>query len=260
MCLESVAPDMQSNPLAASNGASPFVNRSPRAAAPGIKYGPAIDHIARYMAAASATPARRFFAVWLALGLAMTAAPLIGQASPSPEDTIRSFYATLLTTMKSGATFGMKGRYDELASAIRQDFDIPYMARMAVGPGWKGLSDAQKTQVGDAFARYITATYADNFDLYRGERFEVIGEQATAYGTIVLSRIVQSHGESVTMNYLMRQDDGAWRVGDIYLTGTISQLATLRSQFSSVLERGGADGLIATLNRKAEALVTSAVP
>ena len=62
------------------------------------------------------------------------------------------------------------------------------------------------------------------------------------------------------MNYLMRQDQGAWRVGDIYLSGTISQLATLRSQFASVLERDGADGLIASLNRKAETLIASVVP
>ena len=44
--------------------------------------------------------------------------------------------------------------------------------------------------MGDAFARYMIATYADNFDGYSGEKFEVTGQQANSYGTIVQSRIV----------------------------------------------------------------------
>jgi phospholipid transport system substrate-binding protein len=207
----------------------------------------------------SATPTRRFCAGWLALSFAMAGAPCIGHAATSPEDTIRSFYGALLTTMKS-TTLGVKGRYDQLAPEIRRDFDLLYMTRMAVGPAWTKLSEDQKKQVSDAFTRYMTATYADNFDSYSGEKLEVTGKQTNSYGTIVQSRIVKSNGEPVTINYLMRQDSGEWRVGDIYLTGTISQLATLRSQFSSVLERGGADALTATLNRKAETLVTSVVP
>ena len=59
------------------------------------------------------------------------------------------------------------------------------------------------------------------------------------------------------MNYLMRQNNGDWQIGDIYLTGTISQLATLRSQFSSVLARDGIASLITLLNSKAQSLTAS---
>jgi hypothetical protein len=41
-----------------------------------------------------------------------------------------------------------------------------------------------------------------------------------------------------------------WRMDDIYLTGTISQWATLRLQFSSGLAREVANGLVALSNRK----------
>jgi phospholipid transport system substrate-binding protein len=153
-----------------------------------------------------------------------------------------------------------KGRYDALLPAIRENFDLPYMSQMAVGPGWSMLSSAQKQAATNAFARYITATYADNFDRYAGERFDVIGRQTTPYGTIVESRLIQSNGQPVTMNYLMRQNGDAWQIGDIYLAGTISQLANLRSQFSSVLAREGADGLIGSLNRKADMLLASDSP
>jgi ABC-type transporter MlaC component len=50
----------------------------------------------------------------------------------------------------------------------------------------------------------------------------VIGQQSAPYGTIVESRFIQSDGKRVVMNYLMHWTGGTWRVGDIYLTGTIS--------------------------------------
>lgn len=172
--------------------------------------------------------------------------------------TIENFYGALLQTMKNGPALGEKGRYEELTPTIQRDFDLSYMTRMAVGPAWSTLTDAQKQQVSDAFLRYITATYADNFDSYSGEKFQVTGQRTTPYGMIVESRLVKSDGSPVIINYLMVQNGGQWQVGDIYLTGAISQLATLRSQFSSVLQRQGVSGLTALLNRKAETLVANA--
>src|ERR1700686_4604163 len=134
-------------------------------------------------------PTRTFFLGCFALSLAVAAVPRIGHAASSPEDTIRSFYSTLLATMKSGATLGIKGRYDQMAPAIRQDFDLLYMARRAVGPAWRELSDDQKKQVGDAFARYMIATYADNFDGYSGEMAKVTGYRPNPYGPLLQSTL-----------------------------------------------------------------------
>ena len=125
-----------------------------------------------------------------ALGLVAAVAPRIAFAASNPEDRVRSFYETLLTTMRNGTTLGVKGRYDQLRPAIQQNFDLSYMTHLAVGPAWSRLSDEQRKQVGDAFARYITATYADNFASYSGEKFLVTGQQNTSYGTIVQSQIV----------------------------------------------------------------------
>ena len=49
----------------------------------------------------------------------------------------------------------------------------------------------------------------------------------------------------------MRENGGAWQIADVYLTGTISELATRRAEFTAVLRRDGVDALIATLNSKA---------
>ncbi len=68
------------------------------------------------------------------------------------------------------------------------------------------------------------------------------------------SRIVKADGTPVIIRYLMHESGGTWLVADIYLDGTVSELATRRSEFSSILQQGGIATLIATLNRKADAL------
>ena len=188
-------------------------------------------------------------ALLLALGIADRAVAL-----PNPQDSVRSFYDTLLTTMKAGALLGESGRYARLAPVIDRLFDVPAMARLAVGLSWETLSATQQQQVIVAFAHYITATYADRFDKYSGEQLQVIGEQPYGTQVIVQTKIVKVTDEPVTLNYRMRANRGSWQIADVYLDGTISQLATQRSEFHSILQREGVDGLIMALNRKVDLL------
>ena len=52
----------------------------------------------------------------------------------------------------------------------------------------------------------------------------------------------------------MRQGSAGFQVVDVLLDGTISRVAVERSDFRSVLESGGADGLIASLKQKIASL------
>jgi phospholipid transport system substrate-binding protein len=187
------------------------------------------------------------------LGLAMLSYPL--HAAPaSGGDTVQSLYDALLTTMKNGRTLGQSGRFTQLEPVIRRSFDIPAMARLSVGPAWASLSEAQRQQVTDSFARYISAIYADRFDSYAGQKLQVTGEAPAPSGVMVKSQIIKANGEPVQIDYLMRRNGAGWLISDIYLDGAISEVATRRSEFAAILKNEGADGLIAALNRKADML------
>ena len=79
-----------------------------------------------------------------------------------------------------------------------------------------------------AFSRYIAAIYADQFDSYAGEQLTVIGERTYGADVIVQTRIVKATGEFVTIDYRMQRDGQSWLIEDVYLDGTISQLAVQR--------------------------------
>jgi phospholipid transport system substrate-binding protein len=149
---------------------------------------------------------------------------------------------------------GQSGRYARLAPIVSRTFDLAFMARLAVGPSWATLAPAQQQRLTEAFGNYVSATYADRFDSYSGEQLEVTGERPYGSDVIVQTKIVKSNGETTTLDYLMRQNRGAWQISDVYLDGTISQLAVQRSEFNSILRREGVDGLVMALNRKIDLL------
>jgi phospholipid transport system substrate-binding protein len=167
---------------------------------------------------------------------------------------VRSFYNVLLGNMQQGRTLGESGRYARLAPAVDRTFDIPTMTRLAIGSAWGTLSPAQQQQLLGAFAHYIAATYADRFDSYSGEQLQVTGERPNGAEVMVQTKIAKSNGETTRLDYLMRQGQGSWQISDVYLDGTISQLAVHRSEFHSILQREGVDGLVMALNRKVDLL------
>ena len=187
------------------------------------------------------------------LGLGMLSYPV--HATPaSGGDTVKGLYEVLLTTMKNGRILGQSGRFTQLDPVIRRSFDIASMARLSVGPTWASLSDAQRQEMTESFARYISATYADRFDSYAGQNLEVTGEQPAPSGVMVKSRIIKANGEPVKVDYMMRRNGDSWLISDIYLDGAISEVATRRSEFATILRNDGIDGLIMALNRKVDLL------
>ena len=194
----------------------------------------------------------------VALCLALAALAPRSAAASSGSDTVRSLYDTLLAAMQNGRALGARGRYARIEPVVRRVFDIQHMTRLAVGPEWARLNETERQQVAQAFERYIAAIYADRFDSYSGERLLVTGERPSAGGAIITSQIIKSTGEPVNLNYLMRNNGGVWQIADVYLDGTISELATRRSEFASILRSSGINGLIQSLNAKANTLAARA--
>jgi len=171
---------------------------------------------------------------------------------------VQRFYDALLAVMKDAKRLSFDQRYQRLAPVISQTYNLALMSRLAVGPTWPQFSAPQQQRLTDAFARYTIAIYANRFDDFNGERFQV--DPATtsgASGVTVRTSLLKSDGEKVALNYLLRQGDaGAWQIIDIYLSGTISELATRRSEFAGVLQQGGADALVKLLEQRTAALHT----
>jgi phospholipid transport system substrate-binding protein len=174
-------------------------------------------------------------------------------AAADPQDVVRGFYQVLLGNMRDGRVLGESGRFARLAPVVDRDFDIPAMTRLAVGASWANLDPTEQQRLIAAFGHYVAATYADQFDSYSGQQLQVTGERPYGPDVMVETKIVKSNGESTRLDYLMRQAQGD-RILDVYLDGSISQLAVHHSEFHSILQREGVDGLVMALNQKVDLL------
>jgi phospholipid transport system substrate-binding protein len=189
------------------------------------------------------------------LAMAALAGTANADVPADPAATVNGFYAQLLDTMKNAKALGAKGRFDKLAPVIASTFDAPSMAKIAAGPAWDAIPAPQQQAVAAAFQRMMTATYASRFDDFGGEKFEVVGVADQTPDKVVQTRLVQGNGKPVTLNYLVRKTPAGWRIEDVYLDGTISELAGRRAEFGTILKSGGADALIKTLQAKSDKLL-----
>lgn len=173
---------------------------------------------------------------------------------------VEGLNTTLLGVMQSADALGYQGRYEKLEPALRASFDFALMAKIAVGRAWNDLGREQRRLLAERFAQMSIATFAARFDGYSGERFEIIGEKPGRRGTIVVDdQIVRPTKPPVGLNFVLKEHadaaaDREWRIIDVMLDGKFSELARQRAEFSSVLERGGYDDLIAALDERIAAL------
>jgi len=194
----------------------------------------------------------------VALSLALLVQPPVFAESADPAiSRITVFYGTLLDTMKQAKQLGVKGRFDKLSPVLSKTYDLAAMSKLAVGPAWTTLTPQQQAAITNAFTRMTVATYASRFDGFSGEQFQILETSDRPNGDkIVRTQIVKSDGGAVPLNYLMRKSGPDWKIVDIYLDGTISELANRRAEFGAILKSGGPDALVASLNRQGDKLLT----
>ena len=198
--------------------------------------------------------------MWIrkALGLLLLAVIFIAapaRADNTPESLVRGLYDQLITSMKQGNELGFGGRYKKIDPVIRTAFNLPLMARLSVGTSWGSASLEEQANLIDAFSAFSISTYASRFASYDGEQFTVLGQKKTANGIVVETTIKPKNSDAVSLNYLLRPDEkGVYRIVDVFLNGTISELATRRAEFSSIARREGISALLNSLGQKSKQL------
>jgi phospholipid transport system substrate-binding protein len=175
--------------------------------------------------------------------------------------TIERFHAGLLDVMKNAVTLGYEGRYQKLEPIVGTNFDTPFMASKSVGRYWKDMGEPDHERLVKTFSRFTVANYAGRFDGYSGQSFETLREEPSLHDTVlVYSRLSDPGGEVVEINYRLRQSEAGWKIIDVYLNGTVSEIALRRSEYSSILGREGVDGLITALEGKIKELARAQPP
>jgi phospholipid transport system substrate-binding protein len=185
-----------------------------------------------------------------------------GADTAAPTATVQALCNVLLESMKKGSALDFAGRVKLFDAQLRPLYDLPLLTRLVVGPPWRGLKAEDQQVLVTAFSDYSIAVYASRFKSYSGERFVVdpAADKLASGDAVVHTKLIPGNGEPVELDYLLRSEPSGWHIIDVLLSGTISEMAERRSEYSSTLRDGGAAALIKLLQQKTEELQKSPAP
>ena len=177
--------------------------------------------------------------------------PATAWAGLSPTAVIERLHQSLIETMKDAQKLGIGGRYNQLQPILEKSFDFERMIAIAAGSYWTSADEAQRRRLLDAFTELSITTYAARFNAFSGESFDMLGQrQGPRDTTLVDTRLNRTDGPPVPITYVMAERDGEWRIIDVLLDKSISELAVRRSEYNQVLRTSGTEGLSETLDEK----------
>jgi phospholipid transport system substrate-binding protein len=182
-------------------------------------------------------------AVLLALAIPV---PAFAQTDPA-RTIVQALDDGLIAIMKAKGT--IKSRSAAIAPVIDRAFDLPLMTRLAVGSGWTTTAPADQQALVAAFRRMTIAQYATNFDNWSGERFAIAPQIEARGGDKLVRTTLTTPGKAdIPISYRLRASGGSWKIIDVFYRNSISQIATRRSDFATVLAKGGAKALVTHLD------------
>lgn len=142
---------------------------------------------------------------------------------------------------------------EEFGSLFRQAFDIPLVARFALGRYWRSASEEQRQRYVDLFERVMLRTYSRRFDEYNGQTFEALSVRPEgSRDLLVSSRFNRMRGPPVSVGWRVRpQQDGDFKVLDVVIEN-VSMALTQRNEYSAIIQRSGGriDALINALEEQ----------
>jgi phospholipid transport system substrate-binding protein len=174
-------------------------------------------------------------------------------AAPSAESAralIEEVSAEVLTIL-SDQSRGDRQKFDALVVLLEEPIDLDLVARLILGRYWRVADDGQRQEYVQLFREYALANLASKLHLYQGQSFEVTGAKVVSdKDALVTSRILSDGEPPLQVDWRLRQrSDGGLVTIDLIVEG-VSLIVTLRSEFASVIERQGFDGLLAELRTR----------
>ena len=152
----------------------------------------------------------------------------------------------------------LKSHPDRIPGAVgdivKSTFNFTAMTSSSMGKHWRKASSSQKKRVTDAFGNLLIRTYGLALLSYTGKPVEYGKPQRSKDNkrVVIPSKAFPSTGRPVSIRYYMSKSGANWSVYDVKIEG-VSLMTNYRENFSIEIRKGGIDGLIQSLKRRATA-------
>ncbi len=137
----------------------------------------------------------------------------------------------------------------KLRKIIAPIFDFREMSRRSLGANWKKASADQQNEFVELFSNLLAKNYLKKIrENAADSSLEFAGEKTKGKRALVKTTVLYA-GETASIDYRMREKNGAWKVYDV-IVENIGLVSNYRSEFAGIVKKDGVDGLIEKLKAK----------
>ena len=170
-----------------------------------------------------------------------------------PTEAIRVAVNQGIEILKSGDIKDKEQReqlINRLRALVYPLFDFEEMAKRSLGPHWRRLTPQQRKEFVLVFTELLEKTYADQIDLYEGQKVVYLNEKLDQNYAQVDTRVIGKNNEAFSVVYKLHRNNGKWTIYDV-VAENISIVNNYRSQFNRVIARSSFEELMKTMKERA---------
>ncbi len=169
----------------------------------------------------------------------------------SPSDELNEAVARIREIVKKYPEEAQKKiRRKELYQAVKLYFDFKEMARRSLGANWRLLNKTQQEEFVKNFSYLLAHAYVAKLEQAAESKVKVKRELIRG-SRALLQTIVKTPSDTVSISYKLMKENSRWVVYDVAVEN-IGLVNNYRSEFASIIEKEGVEGLLKKVKEKAE--------
>ena len=131
---------------------------------------------------------------------------------------------------------------------VKNSYNLEKMGKMIIGVNWKQMETKMKKEFINVFKRFISVNYFRRFNKINDLDFEHQSLRVIEDKFRLASVILIADNERIKIDYLLGLKNDQWKIFDVLLDGSISEIATKKSDFKKIINEEGVSGLIKNLS------------
>ena len=130
---------------------------------------------------------------------------------------------------------------------VKNSYDLEKMGKIIIGVDWKQMDSNTQKEFINVFKRFISVNYFRRFNKINELDFE--NQTVTDIeNKFKLARVIlTADNEKFKIDYLLGFKNEKWKIFDVLLDGSISEVATKKSDFKKIIKEEGVSGLVKNL-------------
>ena len=132
---------------------------------------------------------------------------------------------------------------------INRTYDAEKMLKMIIGAAWKNQDNEKKKELIVVFKKYISKNYLNRFSKIQDVSFSNEKKEKISSDFFLVRSNLIIKQEKISIDYLLHLKDNTWKIFDVLLDGSVSEIATKKSEFRIYIKEKKIDELIKALKK-----------